>query len=176
MGTHGVAEDVLDAVATIGAVGGNRGRKAGDPALVVGDVSTDIQVETGNKGVAIAQGEFHTAILHLTGIHVHTVAFTHDIEAGHLDENVLCVLVEEVEGAVNLIVEETEVQTGVGLFGAFPFEVVITDTVSLETGGEAALVGTLDIVGSSTGTTVCTAVVLGGQPAETAGKVAQRLL
>lgn len=98
----------------------------------------------------IAEVELNTLVKHLTGIDPLAGAFTHHTDTRHVNQDVLGLFVVPLERAVERITEETEVKTEVGLCGGLPFQVVITQLVTLETTRQLlTTVGSGDVVTGS---------------------------
>ena len=98
------------------------------------DVRRDIVFETAFSLVAVTQLELNTHIIHRAGVHPLRCAFTHHTDTGHEHKDVFRLFVEPVERTVERLLEEREIETDVGLAGGLPFDIVVTNLRTAETG------------------------------------------
>ena len=142
----GMTDNALYAVATKGATCGDGLGQLGHFVAIGTDVARQVVAEVAHAAT-IADVELHTFVLHLAGVDPLATALTHDTDTGHINKDVLGLLVVPLQGAVEGVAEEAEVQTDIGLRGGLPLQVVVTELVALETAGKGlAAVGAGDVV------------------------------
>ena len=143
---HGMTYDALDAVAAEGAVGSESLGQLGNLVAIGADIAGEVVAEVANLA-AITDVELDALVLHLASVDPLAGSFAHDADAGHIDEDVGGLLVVPLEGAVEGVAQETEVEADVRLSGGLPLQVVVAELVALEAAGQLlAAVGACDVV------------------------------
>ena len=152
--TDSMTDNRLHTVAAKGTAGRYRGRHIDYLIVIMRDIGGDIIFETAFGLVAVTQLELYTHIIHRTGVHPLRCAFTHHSDARHQHENIFRLLVEPVERTVERLLEEREVETDVGLRGGLPFDIVVAQLKTAETGRkDSTSIGAGNVVGCTIGLT-----------------------
>ena len=100
--------------------------------------------------ITITEIQFNTHVLHFSCIDPLAASFTHSGDTSHLYQDIRCLFVEPVEWAVKRLFEKWEIETQVDLCGCFPFDVIVTDLVTLESRlKDTAAIGSGNVIGST---------------------------
>ena len=121
----------LYAITTESTVGSDGLRQFGHLVTIGAKVAREVVLEIADMP-AITYIQLNTLVLYLTGIDPLATTLTHHTDAGHIHQNILCLLEVPLQRTVECIAEHTEVKTDIGLSGGLPLQVVITQLVALK--------------------------------------------
>ena len=117
---------------------------------VGGYVGIQVIFQSESRLIAITEIQFNTHILHFSRIDPLTASFAHSGDTCHLYQNIRCLFVEPVEWTVKRLFKQWEIEAEVRLCSCFPFDVIITDLITFESGlKDAAAIGSGNVVGST---------------------------
>ena len=142
-----MSDDALHTVSAEGTIGSHGSRQLRNLVAVGADVGIDVVAQTPLSGLAVANVELETLVLHLAGIDPLCRTLTHGSDASHLYKDVLGLLEVPVEGTVERVAEERVVDTDVGLCRCLPLDAVVAKLIALETRRQSlSAVGSGDVV------------------------------